>query len=511
MVLPPLEPRQETDRTSPQLRVYVRSFRFEGNHVFSDSELHEISARYEGRVITSAELLQLRNAIGVLYLDQGYINSGAVIPDQKVEDGVVTLRIIEGELTRIEIDGNKRLRDGYIESRLQRGAGRPLNISGLENELKMLQRNPLIERLNAELRPGERRGESALMLQVDEGRPARVDIDLNNFRPPSVGAEQVEVNATLYSLTGNSDPFTAYLAHTEGLDDVFLFYQLPVNSLDTKLGFYYEYTSSEVVEDPFDDLDIESDATTWGFSISHPLRNTLNGHLIAGIALERRQSDSKLLGVPFSFAEGAENGRTNVTPLRLSLDWLRRDPDSVLAVRSVVTIGLDALGATRHSDAPDGQFVAWSGQLQWVRRLLKGYQVILKASAQRSNRALLPMEKFVVGGHDTVRGYRENQLVRDNGYAASAELRIPLFQGDALQSDWQIAPFVDYGKAWEDGRVTPSPRDIASIGAALRWQPTRRLLASVSVAHAFENIDRADQDRDLQDRGVNLQLRYRLY
>jgi len=511
LVLPPLEPRQESDRLSPQLRVYVQAFRLEGNQVFSDAELGEIAAPFEGRVITAAELQQLRNAISVFYLNQGYINSGAVIPDQKIEGDIITLQIIEGELTRVEIAGNKRLRDGYIESRLLRGAGEPLNIAGLENTLKILQQNPLIERLNAELRPGDRRGESALMVQVEEGRPGHVDIALNNHRPPSVGAEQLEVDATLYSLTGNGDPFTAYLGHTEGLDDVFLSYQLPVNSRDTRLGVYFEYTESEVIEDPFDDLDIESDAKTWGFSVTHPLRKTLNGHLIGDVSLEKRSSNTTLLGVPFSFVEGADNGRTDVAPLRLSIDWLKRDMNSVFAARSIVTVGLDALGATKNSDGPDGQFIAWAGQLQWVRRLGKSYQAILRASAQRSNQALLPMEKFVVGGHDTVRGYRENQLVRDNGYIASAELRMPLFQGDATQARWQIAPFIDHGKAWEEERDTLSPRDITSAGVVLRWQPTRRLQASVTAAHAFENIDRVDQDRDLQDRGINLLLRYRLY
>jgi hemolysin activation/secretion protein len=128
-----------------------------------------------------------------------------------------------------------------------------------------------------------------------------------------------------------------------------------------------------------------------------------------------------------------------------------------------------------------------------------------------TNDALLPLEKFVVGGHDTVRGYRENQLVRDNGFTASAELRIPFYQRDGAEAQWQIAPFVDYGNAWEEEADTPDPRDITSVGVELRWQPTRRLHASVSAAHAFENIDRADRDRDLQDRGIQFLLSYQLF
>ena len=513
LVLPPLAPPDDAGRLSAQLRVFVRKFRFEGNQIFTDSELAIITAPYEGRVITSAELQRVRNEVSLFYLNKGYINSGAIIPDQKVEDNVITLQIIEGGLTRVEIAGNTHLTSGYLISRLKRAAGKPLNIEALEKELKILQQHRLIKRLHAELKPGDRLGESVLRVQLEENRPGRVDVSFNNYRPPSVGAEQVEIDATYYSLTGHDDTLTAYFGHTRGLDDLFLSYRLPVNSHDTRVGVYFQTTDSEVVEEPFDELDIESDAKTWGVIVTHPLRRTPAGHLTAGMALERRHSNTSLGGIPFPFSEGVGNdGRADVTPVRLSIDWLSRDLDSVLAARSVVSMGIDALGATTNNDAPDGRFVAWSGQFQWLQRFgQRGYQAVIRASAQLTNDALLPLEKFVVGGHDTVRGYRENQLVRDNGFTASAELRIPIFQGEGAAAQWQIAPFVDYGNAWEEEADTPDPRDITSVGAELRWQPTRRLQASVSAAHAFENIDRVDQDRDLQDRGIQFLLSYQLF
>ncbi len=513
LVLPPAKPHQRPGVASSQLRVFVKRFAFDGNTVFSDADLSRVTAPYEGRIITSAELQQVRENIGLRYLSQGYINSGVIIPDQKVEDGVINLQVIEGGLTRIEIAGNNRLSTKFISKRLRYGAGEPLNIRELEQALKVIQQNPVIKRVNAELRPGDRLGESVLLVQVEEDRPARADLSFNNNRPPSVGAEQLEFTGTYYSLTGNGDPLTAYFGGSKGLYDVFLSYQFPVNVFDTRLGAYFEYTDSEVIESPFDDLDIESDATTWGISVTHPLQRTPAGHLLAGIALEKRRSNSSLLGVPFSFSEGFDEGRADITPLRLSLDWLQREPDSVLAARSVITVGLDAFGATVNSGGvADGRFVAWLGQLQWVKRFgSRGYRAILKASSQLTRDSLLPMEKFVVGGVGTVRGYRENQLVRDNGYVVSAQLGIPVFIGNKAEAQWRLAPFVDYGRAWEEAGGTPSPRDIASAGIELSWQPIRRFNATLSAAHAFEDIDRVDQDRDLQDMGINFTLDYRLY
>ena len=62
------------------------------------------------------EIEQARRAITLHYVRNGYINSGAVIPDQNPADGIILIRIIEGELTEIDLHGNKWLRDSYIRS-----------------------------------------------------------------------------------------------------------------------------------------------------------------------------------------------------------------------------------------------------------------------------------------------------------------------------------------------------------------------------------------------------------
>lgn len=512
LVLPPVVQPAQSDDLSLLARVFVQRFDFIGNQVISDKELTNISRSYQGRLVSFEQLQQLRSSIGQYYLAQGYVNSGAIIPDQKVIDQVIQIQIVEGRLMQVEISGSNNVSADYLKARLQQAAGTPLNVNGLEKELKSLQQNPLIKRLNAELRPGDALGEAILLVRVEEDRAVRAHIALNNHRPPSVGAEQVELDFSWLSPTGNNDQLTTQLAHTEGLDDAFVTYHVPVNAYDTRVGAYFEYTESEVVEQPFDVLDIESDATTWGINVTHPLYRTQAGHLIAGLALERRQSNSTLSGVPFSFAEGVNNGRADVTPLRASIDWLQRDTDNVYAVRVVLNVGLDAFNITKNGDAADARFASLFTQAQWLRRFGdRGYQMVLKTSAQLSNDALLPMEKFAVGGYSTVRGYRENQLVRDNGYIASAELRIPLFVDTGEAARWSIAPFIDYGNAWEDSADTPRPRDIASIGLALRWQPTSRLSMSVTAASTSEDLDPVNQDQNLQDRGVHLAIDYQLF
>jgi hemolysin activation/secretion protein len=137
-------------------RVFVREIKITGNTVFSDETLVEVTAPYVNRELTDAELESLRLALTIFYINKGYINSGAMIPDQTIIDGVMTIQIIEGKLTNIEVEGNKWFRSGYIQNRIRLSAGPPLNIYALQDRLQILQQDERIQKLNAELRPVSR-------------------------------------------------------------------------------------------------------------------------------------------------------------------------------------------------------------------------------------------------------------------------------------------------------------------------------------------------------------------
>ena len=65
---------------------------------------------------------------------------------------------------------------------------------------------------------------------------------------------------------------------TEGLDERNASYAVPLNARDTTLRLYYESIDSEVVEDPFDKLDIKSDEETWSLALTQPFYLSPNGH-----------------------------------------------------------------------------------------------------------------------------------------------------------------------------------------------------------------------------------------
>jgi hemolysin activation/secretion protein len=510
LLLPPVpSPSElEKERLSTGPTLLVSGFAFAGNTVFSDEELSDLLAPYANRRVTSDELQGARDALTRHYIDSGYLNSGAVLMDQEVRDGIIQFRIVEGRVDEIHVAGNKYFRTGYLRRRLALAAKPPLNVRSLEERLQLLQQDDRIRRLQAELRGAARRGEARLNVQVEEERPYRLWLELSNYESPSIGAYRARLGISHENLTGNGDRLRAHFDATEGLYRAFGSYEIPITARDTRLHFWYDWGKSKIEEKPFDELDIKAESRTYGVGVSHPLYRSLHTDFTIGLDGEYRRSKTYLFGEPFSFAPGPEDGVSKVAVLRFYQAWTYRDRAQVVAARSTFSWGLDALGATQNSgQTPDGQFLAWLGQFQWARRLpWWGIETVFRADIQLSSDPLLSLEQYSLGGHDSVRGYRENTIVRDMGGSASLEVRVPLWRAADGRPIVQLAPFVDFGRAHQRRRGrTPHPLNLASAGVGLRFNITQRVHAQVYWGEELRDVPEP-QDRDLQDTGVHFRI-----
>jgi hemolysin activation/secretion protein len=517
--LPPVPPPAPEPPLSSGVQVFVNAIRLTGNTVFGDQELAPIVAPYLGRAITTEELLDLRDALTARYVEAGYVNSGALIPDQEVRDGVIEVQIVEGRLADVVVNGLTSLEPDFVVERIRLGAGPPLNVNQLRERIQLLLLDPAIDQVNARLGPGLRRGEGRLEVDVVEAPRYQPTFRFANDRSPAVGAEHGELTMSFGNLLGRSDPLRLQVGASEGLKDAAIDYSVPLTARDLRVFLSGEITDSDVVEEPFNAIDVESTSSSLQIGLSWPVIRTLDDELRLEAGLERERSTTSLLGRRFSFSEGVENGRSDVTALRLVQQWQRRSQDQVIALRSTESIGLDLLGATKNSgDVPDGQFFAWLGQAQFARRLFgSDWQLNLRADVQLSADPLLPIERIAIGGIDTVRGYRENELVVDSGWITSAELRIPLGQvtvpGLSEAPDdgaLQLVPFVDAGGGWNLEGPDPEENVIYALGAGLRWQPNRRLDLRLDFAPPLVDVPTPEED-DLQDLALYFELVMRFY
>jgi hemolysin activation/secretion protein len=492
----------------------VRVINVMGSTVFSQEELHRVTAPYSNREISTEDLEALRLALTRLYVNAGYVNSGAVIPDQTVQDGVLTIQIIEGTLTRVDILGNPRLRASVLRQRLTLDLEPPLNLGPLQQRLQFLQQDPRIARLDAELVPGVQRGESVLRLRVEETNPVKVELAFNNYQSPTVGAERGLLTLTHQNLTGVGDVFGVTYGYSTGIHlQVDASYTRPLTARDLTATIRYRRNDFAVIEPPFEALDVQSQSEVLSVTLRQPVLRTLSREFAVAVAAERLYNATFLLGERFAFSPGAERGQSTVTALRATLEWTERTAEQVMALRSRLSLGVDALGATIHNDAerPDSRFVAWLGQAQWARRLNdRGLQVLARTDIQLTTVPLLPLEQIAVGGRYSVRGYRENQLVRDNGVLGSVEARFPLVQHAAWADVLELAAFVDAGTAWNTRLATPSPRTLYSVGVGVRWSLGGTLL--IPLRSDFElywgvplrNV--TTPGGNMQDHGLHMQF-----
>uniref|UniRef100_A0A7C4RTX9 ShlB/FhaC/HecB family hemolysin secretion/activation protein n=1 Tax=Desulfatirhabdium butyrativorans TaxID=340467 RepID=A0A7C4RTX9_9BACT len=513
-VLPPVDTENIPEQASAALRVHIRAIQFVGNKVFSSDELMNVAKPFLNRQLSAEDIESLRHLLTVHYVEHGYINSGALIPDQSIRDGLLTIRIVEGELSAIHVQSSGRLWSGYVKNRLLLDAGPPLNVFDLERRMQLLQSDAHIERLNAELKPGDRRGQAELDVKVQEALPYQVWLRTNNYQSPSIGAERGEITGVHNNVTGIGDQVNLTVGGSEGVfPKLDIGYSVPLNAYETTLSLQYRKNDYNAIEERFDPLDIKSTSNIYTIAIRQPLYRDLAHEFALGLGLEHLENETSVLDEPFSMAYGAVNGQSKVTALRCSQEYVYRSMVQVIAFTSKISLGIDFWDATIHDgDIPDSRYLAWLGQFQWVRKYsLWDSQSVFRTDIQLANEPLLSLEQIAVGGRYSVRGYRENQVVRDNAMISSIEWRIPVVRDKSWADMVQLAPFLDYGRAWNTKLFTPDPKDLTSIGIGLRWdrksKPPHTLYPQFEIYWGIplRHID-SGMEWNLQDAGIHFQF-----
>ena len=488
-----------------QDRFFVKDIQVTGSTVLQP-EIKELikNSKLKYRTATFADLVCLRSRITALYLQNGYVTSGAFLADnQDLSQGIVKIQVVEGELEDIQIKGLNHLSENYVRSRLKIGATTPLNKQSLETALQLLILNPIIATVNAELTAGKRAGSNVLLLDIREADAFSTTLAVDNYRAPSIGEIQGSVNLAHNNLLGFGDRLSAQYDFTQGLDLYNFSYTIPWNSYDGTLGFSYDNGDSEIIEEQFRDFEIESETETISFNLRQPLLRSPNQEFTLSFGLDLRRRRTFLQGEPFAFPLGGQDGQSNTTVLKFSQDWVNRNTKSVLAARSQFNLGIDAFDATISNTEPDGKFFAWQGQLQWVQQLSARNLMVARVGGQFTPNQLLSLEQFSLGGVNTVRGYQENQLITDSGILGSIEFRVPLTKNP---NTLQLTPFFDFGTGWNHEEPESDPATLASLGLGLNCSVASQLNLNLDYGIPLIAVD--DEGDSIQEHGVHFSLSY---
>ncbi|MGH8001402.1 MAG: ShlB/FhaC/HecB family hemolysin secretion/activation protein [Brasilonema sp.] len=517
--VPPIAPPTPEEIQNVPRMIVVEKFEFVGSTVFSQQELNQVTADFIGQPITFDQLLQAANKVTEFYLKKGYITSGAYIPSQEIQSGTVKIQILEGRLEEIKVNIKGRLNPNYVRSRIALAASKPLNINRLQEALQLLQLNPLIESLNAELTAGNKPGTNSLEVTVKEAKTFSTEFRIDNYRNPGVGSFERGVEISEANLLGLGDKLSFIYSNTDGSNRFEGSYTLPINPRNGTLRFDYRTTNNNIVEPPFDDTDIEVDSREFELTFRQPILQTatpeLSQELALSITAARRENNSSIDGVDFPVFPGADDkGETRISELNFAQEWLQRSRQDVLAARSEFGVGIGAFDATVNNNEPDSQFFVWRGQMLYLRRLGEATgkpavspNLLVRSSVQLATDSLLSRAQFSLGGQATVRGYRQDALLTDNGIFASVEARLPIFRIPEVEGSLQVTPFIDFGTGWNTNGDGPDPNTLLGVGFGLLWQMGDNFTARLDWGIPL--IDINSRDRTWQENGVYFQLQYR--
>ncbi len=503
-------------------RMLLQDVQFEGNTVFSDATLKGIVRPYLGRALGALELEELRRAITLHYVNQGYINSGALLDVASVQsNGVLRVTVVEGRFSQVRLRGLGRLNENYVVKRLVPDPTAPLNLETLRERYQLLLSDPLFTGITTRLVPDVDQGKAILDIEVTRALPYQLTLSADNHRAPSIGESALGVAGLVRNLTGYGDTLRANwqgaangASDGNGSDRYGLTWAMPLNAWGTQLTVQRDIGSSAVTEEPLNVLNIKSQLDSTEVGLNQTVVDTLRQRLSYGLAWSQRTNRTWMLGEPFSFSSGIADGVLKQTTRKVWQDLTYRTDTSALVARitrhEVQTNLTPAAAGVDPNLQPPAQYGYWVTQLNMSHRLTEaGTQLQARATLQNATTHLTSLDGLGIGGASTVRGYRENQLLRDQGSIVNLELDMPMVGKKGSEGiQLNLIPFIDWGQG---NNVGESPTVLSSAGLALRaeWRGV-----SVNLALAKRLTHPASVDAlsgNLQDKSIHFQLTYNAF
>jgi hemolysin activation/secretion protein len=430
-------PAQEAPEGADQV-IFVRKVVTDASEVLSSREIRGITEQYEGRKVSMGELFAAVEELNALYRKKSFITAKAVLPPQTVTDGIVRIRLVEGRVGQVRVEENKYTRTRYFTERMSLKSGDLFRTNALERDLQYFNLTNDVQ-LKAEIKPGDKFGTTDYILKAEEPRNYQVSLFTDNAGRETVGSNRAGMTLTDASLLGIRDQLSATGVWSEGTRALSASYSIPVTSIGTRLGVYYDYNSINVISGAYQNLDITGGASNYGFSVTQPIivRSTF---LVNGFAgMDFKESTTEFSGVQLF--------KTTVRTVKAGFDFQSYDAKGAWFSSHSVTRGLHVLG---------GDTTFYKYNLSVVRQQLLTRRVValFRGTGQISDNKHLPsVEQFLIGGMATVRGYEEALLSGNDGYQVSAEVQFPLASwGTGTTGPEQVDKikglvFIDHGAA----------------------------------------------------------------
>jgi hemolysin activation/secretion protein len=488
----PSSPQAAAPAGSETVSFTISGVYFTGNTAVPDAELQNLAAPYLNHPITLAQVYELAGKVTAAYRSRGYVLAQTIVPAQKVTDGKLTLKIVQGYIDQVKIQGDAGGSRQYLESYGERiKATRPLTAGVLEREL-LLVSDLVGFNVRSVLTPSATaQGAADLTLVVDR-KPVDAYIGFDNRGSKYLGPYEIMggvfwndafqtggrlgLNAVV---TPNSGPEMAYGAVS---------FDQPLGDDGMRLFTTLSYTHTKPGS-VLRTLDTSGKAINGDMALSYPFTRSRDFNFIGTAGVSYRDTSSKNAVVDPLFSDHVRVVYANLYLNALD-DW-----GGYSTLNGRLTQGVGIFGATSKS-SPNKSRVGASGDYTRANfdathehPLFEDVSVLLAASGQTSfGHALLASEQYSLGGYSFDRAFDPSEITGDSALAGKVELRWNVIQEAGPISGVQLYGFYEGGEVWQSHALpgTPKHESLSSAGAGVRFAVADQINADVEWADPLE-------------------------
>ena len=483
------------------IRFDISRFQIEGNTLLDNAEIEKQLAPFTGKAKDFGTVQEALDALEEIYRDRGFSMVVVTLPEQELERGVVSLKVIETHIGKITIEGNRFFEQkNILRSLPDLRTGETPDINAVSRSLKLANENPA-KKTNLQLKNSDKETETDAVLTVNDERPWKLGINGDNTGNKETGPSRMGFLLQHANVFNQDHLLTLqYITSPEKMDKVSIYslgYRVPFYSLGSSIDLVGAYSNvdSGTISAAANTMNVSGKGTILGIHYNQNLtRISAYEHKVT-LGLDYRAFENNV------DLQGFQLGK-NVTVHPISLTYAGTlSFDKINAGFYLMDIqnlagswdGRD--NAIDFEDARTGasrgyNILRYGANLSYV--LGADWQVRMLVNGQFTNDRLVPGEQYGIGGATSVRGFAERGFSNDLGYSGSFEAYSPdlckLFNVSAFQS--RLLVFYDRG---DISRNKPLPGEvstqIASIGPGLRITDGKRFSLSADCGFVVDPPD----------------------
>ena len=438
------------------------------SEILKQEEIQAVAQSYIGRQITLKDLREMADKITDLYKEKGYMTCGAVLPPQRIHEGVVEIRLIEGKTGEVSVAGNRHTKNGYIMSRLGLKPGEIANTDKLNKDLRWFHGTNDVQ-LRVVMKPGAAEGTTDYEIAVFEPQNQSVTLYTDNDGYESSGRWRQGIFYNIRSLSGSRDALRASFIRSQGTKAWSLGYSFPISPKGMRLDFDYAGNRTEVTDGELRPLGVEGKSSSYSVTWRAPFHVTENSRHEAGLQYVHQKAETDLghgevkwvddkIQRVIPYVAFTHYGDSTVFYHKHSFVWARRSNIDGVS-DSAKFYRLTSFWQKRYKG---GQF--WQARLdgQWS-----------------SGEFMAASDRFFVGGVNSVRGYEEGLVGGEKGLTAGIEYHVPLDKAKRVF----FFPFLDWGTV--SGETAPEHRTLMSAGFGFEAR-IKHVYGSLTIGFPFK-------------------------